>query len=149
MAPYPDYGAPPWGYGMPAGAFAPLGEEAELPPVGALHCFHTESHGFGTVTPDLRQFRKGVGYEGRLSVLSEAQVHRGGRHRYLLQFTYGPLGKADGCRCCPRRRCTAAGGTDTCSSSRTARWVRRTASGSCSPPGCPARRTSRRSCRSS
>ncbi|CAK0874728.1 unnamed protein product, partial [Prorocentrum cordatum] len=90
MAPYPGYGSPPWDYGMS------LGEEAEIPPVGVLHCFHTESHGFGTVSPDLRQFRKGVGYEGRLSVLSEAQVHRGGRHRYLLQFTHGPLGKADG-----------------------------------------------------
>lgn len=71
----------------------PLGEG---PPLGMLHNFHKESHGFGTLSSDLRQFTKGQDYEGRLSVVSESQVHRDGIQRYMVQFTAGQLSKADG-----------------------------------------------------
>eukprot|EP00929_Paragymnodinium_shiwhaense_P000398 TRINITY_DN100654_c0_g1_i1.p1 TRINITY_DN100654_c0_g1~~TRINITY_DN100654_c0_g1_i1.p1 ORF type:complete len:478 (+),score=110.65 TRINITY_DN100654_c0_g1_i1:69-1436(+) len=98
--PYP-YGMPPtMGPPMAQPEPAAAGSGAALvddgPPVGLLHCFHKESSGFGSVSADFRQFTKGQGYEGRLSVLSEATVHRGGVHRYLIQFTGGPLSKADG-----------------------------------------------------
>mmetsp|Transcript_31257 Transcript_31257/g.57188 ORF Transcript_31257/g.57188 Transcript_31257/m.57188 type:complete len:476 (-) Transcript_31257:71-1498(-) len=69
---------------------------ADVPPVGTLHRFHKESTGFGTVSEDFRVFTKSHTYEGRLSVLSESEVHRGGIHRYLVQFTSGELTKADG-----------------------------------------------------
>jgi len=49
----------------------------------------------GTVTPDFRSFTK-VGFEGRLSVVSEREVHHGGVHRYLVQFSSGELSVADG-----------------------------------------------------
>ncbi|CAE7028254.1 unnamed protein product [Symbiodinium sp. CCMP2592] len=49
----------------------------------------------GIVQPDFRQFTK-VGYEGRLSVVSESQVHQDGLQRYLVQFTSGELSRADG-----------------------------------------------------
>lgn len=65
------------------------------PPIGMLHSFHQETRDMGAVTPDFRQFTK-VGYEGRLSVVSESQVHTDGVHRYLVQFTSGELSRADG-----------------------------------------------------
>ncbi|CAE8621811.1 unnamed protein product, partial [Polarella glacialis] len=37
-----------------------------------------------------------VGYEGRLSVVSESRVHNDGIQRYLVQFTAGELSRADG-----------------------------------------------------
>merc|ERR1712113_1191691 len=37
-----------------------------------------------------------VGFEGRLSVVSEAQVRTGGMHKFCVQFTSGELSKADG-----------------------------------------------------
>lgn len=49
----------------------------------------------GKATADFRQFTK-VGFEGRLSVVSESQVHEGGLQRYLVQFTSGELSRADG-----------------------------------------------------
>lgn len=65
------------------------------PPVGRRHSFHQETKGMGIVQPDFRQFTK-VGYEGRLSVVSESQVHQDGLQRYLVQFTSGELSRADG-----------------------------------------------------
>jgi len=65
------------------------------PPVGSRHSFHQETKGMGIVRPDFRQFTK-VGYEGRLSVVSESQVHQDGLQRYLVQFTAGELSRADG-----------------------------------------------------
>jgi len=65
------------------------------PPIGMSHSFHQETRNMGSVTPDLRQFTK-VGYEGRLSVVSESQVHIDGVQRYLVQFSSGELSRADG-----------------------------------------------------
>eukprot|EP00434_Breviolum_minutum_P031333 symbB.v1.2.027706.t1/scaffold2863.1/size68590/9 len=64
-------------------------------PLGNKHSFHQETKGMGMVRPDFRQFTK-VGYEGRLSVVSESQVHQDGLHRYVVQFTAGELSRADG-----------------------------------------------------
>lgn len=73
-------------------AVPPLGAG---PPVGVLHSFHKETRNMGTVSADFRQFTK-VGYEGRLSVVSESRVHTDGVHRYLVQFCAGELSRADG-----------------------------------------------------
>jgi len=70
-------------------------ELGEGPPLGSRHRFHQETKDMGIVSPDFRQFTK-VGYEGRLSVVSESRVHNEGKHRYLVQFTSGELSKADG-----------------------------------------------------
>merc|ERR1719188_2082748 len=69
---------------------------ADGPPLGSLHCFHREAAGFGAVSPDFRVFTKGPAFAGRLSVVSEGEVHMGGVHRYLVQFTSGELSRADG-----------------------------------------------------
>lgn len=74
---------------------APLPELGAGPPIGMSHSFHQETRNMGSVTPDLRQFTK-VGYEGRLSVVSESQVHIDGVQRYLVQFSSGELSRADG-----------------------------------------------------
>jgi len=65
------------------------------PVFGWTHHFHTEVATMGSVQENYRQFTK-VGFEGRLSVISESQVHSGGQHRFLVQFTSGDLSKADG-----------------------------------------------------
>lgn len=65
-------------------------------PAGMLHSFHQESGRFGKVTSDRRRFIKDDKFEGRLSLLSEAEIHRGGVHRYLVQFTAGQIASADG-----------------------------------------------------
>jgi len=65
------------------------------PPLGYTHSFHQETRGMGNVSHDFRQFTK-VGYEGRLSVVSESQVHDDGVQRYLVQFAGGELSRADG-----------------------------------------------------
>eukprot|EP00927_Polykrikos_kofoidii_P077275 TRINITY_DN74232_c0_g1_i1.p1 TRINITY_DN74232_c0_g1~~TRINITY_DN74232_c0_g1_i1.p1 ORF type:complete len:832 (-),score=178.82 TRINITY_DN74232_c0_g1_i1:25-2349(-) len=65
------------------------------PPFGYTHFFHPEVATMGKVSKDFREFTK-VGYEGRLSVITERQVHTGGLHRYLVQFSSGELSKADG-----------------------------------------------------
>mmetsp|Transcript_18 Transcript_18/g.43 ORF Transcript_18/g.43 Transcript_18/m.43 type:complete len:730 (+) Transcript_18:45-2234(+) len=62
---------------------------------GSLHSFHSEFSTMGQLRSDARQFTKQA-YEGRLSVISESQVHTGGVHRYLVQFSEGELSKADG-----------------------------------------------------
>merc|ERR1719162_2099410 len=67
------------------------------PPLGCLHNFHQETRNMGAVSPDFRHFTK-VGYEGRLSVVSESKVHedKEGVLRYLIQFAGGELSRADG-----------------------------------------------------
>uniref|UniRef100_A0A7S2VH73 Uncharacterized protein n=1 Tax=Zooxanthella nutricula TaxID=1333877 RepID=A0A7S2VH73_9DINO len=65
------------------------------PPLGMLHAFHPETREMGIVAPDFRTFSK-VGYEGRLSVVSEKEVHTDGVQRYLVQFSAGELSRADG-----------------------------------------------------
>ncbi|OLQ07836.1 hypothetical protein AK812_SmicGene8705 [Symbiodinium microadriaticum] len=69
-----------------------LGAKPGNMPAGGPAC---ETKGMGIVQPDFRQFTK-VGYEGRLSVVSESQVHQDGLQRYLVQFTSGELSRADG-----------------------------------------------------
>lgn len=66
------------------------------PRFGASHRFHREIKGFGVASPDFRQFTKGEDYEGRLSVLSAAEVQKEGVASYLMQFSGGELSKADG-----------------------------------------------------
>merc|ERR1719440_928997 len=65
------------------------------PPLGIQHSFHQETRNMGNVSPDFRHFTK-VGYEGRLSVVSESRVHDDGVQRYLVQFAGGELSRADG-----------------------------------------------------
>jgi len=65
------------------------------PPVGIDHSFHQETRDMGNVSADFRSFTK-VGYEGRLSVVSESRVHTDGVQRYLVQFAAGDLSRADG-----------------------------------------------------
>jgi hypothetical protein len=65
------------------------------PCLGYSHHFHQETRNMGTISEDYRQFTK-VGYEGRLSVVSESQVHDNGMQRYLVQFAGGELSRADG-----------------------------------------------------
>lgn len=79
-------------YDPDSSGLPPLGLGA---PIGLLHDFHQETRNMGAVMPDFRQFTK-VGYEGRLSVISESRVHTDGVHRYLVQFTSGELSRADG-----------------------------------------------------
>eukprot|EP00927_Polykrikos_kofoidii_P035787 TRINITY_DN30315_c0_g1_i1.p1 TRINITY_DN30315_c0_g1~~TRINITY_DN30315_c0_g1_i1.p1 ORF type:complete len:447 (-),score=80.25 TRINITY_DN30315_c0_g1_i1:101-1441(-) len=67
----------------------------EGPAMGRLHSFHQETRDMGMVSLDFRQFTK-VGYEGRLSVVSENKVRTDGLHRYLVQFTGGEISRADG-----------------------------------------------------
>jgi len=64
-------------------------------PIGVLHSFHQEARDMGQVNNDFRMFTK-VGFEGRLSVVSESRVHTDGLHRYLVQFSSGELSRADG-----------------------------------------------------
>eukprot|EP00928_Gymnodinium_smaydae_P045433 TRINITY_DN30285_c0_g1_i1.p1 TRINITY_DN30285_c0_g1~~TRINITY_DN30285_c0_g1_i1.p1 ORF type:complete len:442 (+),score=38.93 TRINITY_DN30285_c0_g1_i1:57-1382(+) len=80
-----------WLEAGPAGGATDL----DRPPLGTLHSFHQETREMGTITPDFRIFTK-VGFEGRLSVVSESQVHTDGVHRYLVQFSAGELSRADG-----------------------------------------------------
>lgn len=65
------------------------------PPVGLLHRFHQETNEMGVISPDFRTFTK-MGYEGRLTLVTEAAVHSNGVHRYLVQFSSGELSRADG-----------------------------------------------------
>lgn len=79
----------------PSDSRPPLCTIPSAPPAGTLHSFHQETAGMGAVSPDWRYFTK-MGFEGRLSVVSESQVHVDGCHRYLVQFTSGELSRADG-----------------------------------------------------
>jgi hypothetical protein len=65
-------------------------------PTGTLHSFHQECTHFGVASSDMRRFTKDERFEGRLSILSESTVQMGGVHRYLVQFTAGEVGPADG-----------------------------------------------------
>ena len=70
----------------------------------------------GIVQPDFRQFTKAgvapgchrefhssqVGYEGRLSVVSESQVHQDGLQRYLVQARLQFLSTVASLLCCIR-----------------------------------------------
>lgn len=80
------------GYEASAPSVPPLGSG---PPIGCRHSFHQETRNMGHVDPAFRHFTK-VGYEGRLSVVSESQVHDDGVQRYLVQFAGGELSRADG-----------------------------------------------------
>eukprot|EP00929_Paragymnodinium_shiwhaense_P045199 TRINITY_DN23120_c0_g1_i1.p1 TRINITY_DN23120_c0_g1~~TRINITY_DN23120_c0_g1_i1.p1 ORF type:complete len:882 (+),score=182.91 TRINITY_DN23120_c0_g1_i1:152-2797(+) len=66
-----------------------------VPSFASEHLFHKEVATMGTVSDDYRKFTK-TAYEGRLSIITESQVHTGGTHRFLVQFTSGEMSKADG-----------------------------------------------------
>lgn len=76
----------------PPADLPPLGQQ---PPWGTRHRFHREVEDMGSVEEDYRRFTK-RGFVGRLSLVSEAKVHHGGQHRYLVQFKEGELSRADG-----------------------------------------------------
>jgi len=98
---------PSWMYQMPAAKGVGKGNDAKGqaqaqvpalgagPPLGYTHSFHQETRNMGNISPDFRQFTK-IGYEGRLSVVTESQVHTDGVQRYLVQFAGGDLSRADG-----------------------------------------------------
>jgi hypothetical protein len=65
------------------------------PALGSLHHFHLESRGTGELSEDCRTFTKKE-YQGRLSVITEAEMHSSGITRHVIQFTEGELSAADG-----------------------------------------------------
>lgn len=65
------------------------------PPCGVAHRFHAEAASTGCLSEDGREFTK-LSFSGRLSVITEDQVHSRGVLRYALQFTGGELASADG-----------------------------------------------------
>jgi hypothetical protein len=64
-------------------------------PFGKLHRFHDETHSYGSLSEDCREFTK-TKFGGRLSVITEDKVHTSGVHTYLVQFSKGVLSSADG-----------------------------------------------------
>jgi len=65
------------------------------PAFGNLHHFHLESRGTGELSEDCRTFTKKE-YQGRLSVITEAEMHSSCITRHVIQFTKGELSAADG-----------------------------------------------------
>merc|ERR1719454_584295 len=65
------------------------------PPLGNRHRFHDETASMGLVSSDLREFTK-TEFEGRLSLVTENEVHTRGVVKYCLQFSEGELSCADG-----------------------------------------------------
>jgi len=62
---------------------------------GSLHHFHEDTLTMGWLSADARQFTK-MKYEGRLSIVTENQVHSAGLITYAVQFTAGEMSSADG-----------------------------------------------------
>jgi len=65
------------------------------PAFGFKHRFHYEATGMGQLSPDQREFTKQL-FDGRLSVVTETEIHYRGRVEYVAQFTGGELSNADG-----------------------------------------------------
>lgn len=65
------------------------------PPLGSLHQFHPKCASTGYLSDDRRTFTKRTS-AGRLSIISESEVHYSGVLRYAVQFTAGELSNADG-----------------------------------------------------
>ncbi|CAK0797006.1 unnamed protein product [Prorocentrum cordatum] len=65
------------------------------PAFGRLHKLHRDAQDSGTVNEDSRTFTK-QSYNGRLSVITEDQVHSSGVLRYAITFASGELSSADG-----------------------------------------------------
>mmetsp|Transcript_34185 Transcript_34185/g.106366 ORF Transcript_34185/g.106366 Transcript_34185/m.106366 type:complete len:356 (+) Transcript_34185:1-1068(+) len=65
------------------------------PPFGQLHRFHEEIKATGHLSEDGRHFTKEQ-FKGRLSVITEDEVHSQGVHKYVVTFTGGELSSADG-----------------------------------------------------
>jgi len=65
------------------------------PPFGMQHRLHRETETMGHLSEDARQFRKEC-FNGRLSVVTEDQIHSHGIVQYCIQFTGGELSAADG-----------------------------------------------------
>lgn len=66
-----------------------------LPPLGSVHQFHPKCASTGYLSDDLRTFTKRTS-AGRLSIISESEVHYSGVLRYAVQFAAGELSNADG-----------------------------------------------------
>lgn len=64
-------------------------------PFGMLHRFHRETETMGDLSADAREFKKEF-FSGRLSVITEDQIHSKGIMHYCVQFTGGELSAADG-----------------------------------------------------
>ncbi|CAK0848103.1 unnamed protein product [Prorocentrum cordatum] len=65
------------------------------PAFGRLHKLHRDAQDSGIVNEDSRTFTK-QSYHGRLSVITEDQVHSSGVLRYAITFASGELSSADG-----------------------------------------------------
>ncbi|CAK0843082.1 unnamed protein product, partial [Prorocentrum cordatum] len=64
------------------------------PAFGRLHRLHRDAQDSGTVNEDSRTFTK-QSYNGRLSIITEDQVHSSGVLRYAIKFASGELSSAD------------------------------------------------------
>merc|ERR1719329_470334 len=65
------------------------------PNFAKLHRFHVETRKMGKLSEDGRRFTK-MEFKGRLSLVTEDEVHSQGIMRYVVQFTAGELSSADG-----------------------------------------------------
>lgn len=65
------------------------------PAFGNLHTFHLETGKMGLLSADKRSFTKQE-FKGRLSVVTESEIHTQGTMRYAVQFSSGELSSADG-----------------------------------------------------
>jgi len=65
------------------------------PPLGNRHRFHMETNKWGSLVDDGRCFTKTL-FDGRLSVVTEGEVHSRGLLQYAACFQEGELSSADG-----------------------------------------------------
>lgn len=65
-----------------------------MPSMGFFHKWRPESMSMGTLSADLRTFKK-TGSDGQLSTIEESKIRSNGRHRYVVRFTGNTLSDAD------------------------------------------------------
>eukprot|EP00929_Paragymnodinium_shiwhaense_P116599 TRINITY_DN8626_c0_g1_i6.p2 TRINITY_DN8626_c0_g1~~TRINITY_DN8626_c0_g1_i6.p2 ORF type:complete len:233 (+),score=28.81 TRINITY_DN8626_c0_g1_i6:1088-1786(+) len=75
--------------------YVPDADDDLYPTITHHHRFCGELKHIGNLSACRRIFEK-TKFPGRLSMVTEAKVHVGGQHRYLLQFGAGQLSKSDG-----------------------------------------------------
>lgn len=78
-------------FSMPVQNLAPA---VKAVPIGACQ-WHEESRSMGSMDLGKKTFTKKE-YDGRLSMVTEAKVHPGGVHRYVVYIEEGPVSVADG-----------------------------------------------------